>query len=253
MTQGAVALYNCINPPSYDVWSTWWPPAARAFLTVAERTGAVLAVTGNLYPYGRVTGPMVEGQPDSGTGTKERLRAQMWADMLAAHAAGRASVVEVRGSDYMGPGIGANASHVAAVAPRALAGRSVRMFGRVDVAHTMTDVRDVARTLVAVVDRPDTWGRTWHVPSNPARTQAETVADVCRSVGRAPVRVRPWPRALLSVGGVAVPFLREMRETAHQFGSPYVLDSTAAQRELGLTPTPWEEVCRATAEHALAS
>ncbi|MFW6774685.1 NAD-dependent epimerase/dehydratase family protein [Nocardioides sp. CPCC 205120] len=249
-TEGAVALYNCINPPSYDVWATWWPPAAAAFLRAAQETGAVLAVTGNLYPYGEVDGPMVEGMPDTARGAKGALRARMWADVREAHEAGRLRGFEVRGSDYVGPGVGT--AHVARVAPRALAGRPVRVFGRTDVPHSMTDVRDVARTLVAVVDRPEAHGRVWHVPTNPARTQAETIADLCRAVGRPPVRVRSQPRALLTVGGAVVPLLRELRETAHQFECPYVLDSTAAQRELGLAPTPWDEVCRASAEAALA-
>ena len=30
----------------------------------------------------------------------------------------------------------------------------------------------------------------------------------------------------------------------------HVLDSSAIERELGLAPTPWEEVCRATAVNA---
>jgi hypothetical protein len=38
-----------------------------------------------------------------------------------------------------------------------------------------------------------------------------------------------------------------MRETEYQFQRPYVLDSSAIERELGLAPTPWDEVCRATA------
>ena len=41
--------------------------------------------------------------------------------------------------------------------------------------------------------------------------------------------------------------LRELRETEYQFTRPYVLDSAAITRELGLEPTPWAEVCRATA------
>ena len=28
LAQGAVAIYNCVNPPSYDVWPTYWPPIA---------------------------------------------------------------------------------------------------------------------------------------------------------------------------------------------------------------------------------
>jgi nucleoside-diphosphate-sugar epimerase len=251
LAAAAQVLYNCVNPPSYDVWSTWWPPVAQAMLTAAERSGAVLATTSCLYPYGPVDGPMTEDLPDAATGTKARIRAGMWADALAAHEAGRLRAVEVRGADYLGPGI--TSSHVAAVAPRALRGKAVRMFGRVDVAHSMTDVRDMARTLVAAAGEPTAWGRVWHAPTNEARSQRETVADVCRSVGREPVAVRPWPAAMLGLGGLAVPFLREMRETVYQFQAPYVLDSSAAQRELGLAPTPWDEVCRATAETALAA
>ena len=65
-------------------------------------------------------------------------------------------------------------------------------------------------------------------------------------------KVRAWPAAMLSVGGVVVPFLREMRETAYQFRRPYVLDSSAITAAYGLTATPWDEVCRATGEQALA-
>jgi nucleoside-diphosphate-sugar epimerase len=195
--------------------------------------------------------PMVEGLPDVATGTKARLRAGMWADAKRLHDAGRIRVVEVRGSDYMGPGVGMG--HIPQVAPRALAGKTVRVFGSADQPHSWTDVRDMGRSLVALVSDESTWGRVWHAPTNEPRTQAEAVADVCRSIGREPVRVKPWPRALLSVGGAVVPLLREMRETVYQFERSYVLDSSAIERELGLKPTPWDEVCRATADSALAA
>ena len=37
LAQGAVALYNCVNPPSYTVWPTFWPPVAEAFLRPPRR------------------------------------------------------------------------------------------------------------------------------------------------------------------------------------------------------------------------
>ena len=245
LATGAVALYNCINPPSYTVWPTYWPPVAAAFLDAAERTGAVLVTAAPLYAYGPVEGPMTEDLPDAAPGTKARLRADMWAEARARHEAGRIRAVEVRGSDYMGP-LDGNA-HIPQVTPRALKGKPVRVFGRADQPHSFTDVRDMGRALAAVAQRPEAWGRVWHAPTNPARTQAETVADVCRSVGKAPVSVKAWPKALLGLGGSVVPLLREMRETEYQFLRPYVVDSSAIERELGLAPTPWDEVCRATA------
>src|SRR3954452_5260307 len=54
LAEGAQALYNCVNPPSYTVWPDFWPPVAAAFLEAAERSGAVLVTTAPLYAYGPV-------------------------------------------------------------------------------------------------------------------------------------------------------------------------------------------------------
>lgn len=246
LSTGARAIYNCVNPPRYDQWETLWPPVAASLLDAAERTGAVLVTAGNLYPYGPVDGAMVEGMPDAGAGKKARLRAAMWADAREAHEAGRIRAVEVRGSDYVGAGVG-DGAHIPRVVPRALAGKAVRVMGSPDQPHSWTDVRDMARALVAVARHEDAWGRVWHAPTNAARTQREAIADICRAAGREPVEVRGYPRSVTALGGLVSPMLRELRETAYQFERPYVLDSSAISRELGLEPTPWDEVCRRTA------
>lgn len=247
LAAGAVALYNCVNPPSYTVWPRFWPPVAAAFLAAAERTGATLVIASCLYGYGPVDEPMVEGMPDAATTKKARIRALMWADALAAHEAGRIAAVEVRGSDYMGPWVAPANGHIARVTAAALAGRTVRVLGRPDRPHSFTDVRDMGRALAAVAQAPRAWGRVWHAPTNSPRTQAEAIADVCRAAGREPVTVKGFPRWVLGLGGAVVPALRELRETEYQFTRPYVLDSGAITRELGLEPTPWAEICRATA------
>jgi nucleoside-diphosphate-sugar epimerase len=246
VSEGAAVIYNCVNPPAYHQWTTMWPPIAAALLEVARRTGAVLVTAANLYPYGPVEGPMVEGLPDAGAGRKARLRAAMWADALAAHRAGQVRAAEVRGSDYMGDGVG-EGGHIPRLVPRALAGKPVRVLGSPDQPHSWTDVRDMARALVAVAGHESAWGRVWHAPTNPPRTQREAVADVCRAAGREPVEVRAYPRPAVTLGGLLSPMIRELKETAYQFERPYVLDSSAISRELGLEPTPWDEVCRRTA------
>jgi nucleoside-diphosphate-sugar epimerase len=250
LATGAVALYNCVNPSDYTIWSAFWPPVAEAFLVAAEGTGALLVTASCLYGYGPVDGPMVEGMPDAATTKKVRIRAGMWAEAKARHEAGRIRAVEVRGSDYMGPGVSVEAGHVARVAPAALAGKTVRVIGRPDVPHSFTDVRDMGRALVAVAGAPETWGRVWHAPTNAPVTQAQAVAGVCRAAGREPVKVKGFPKGTLALSGLFVPVMRELRETEYQFQRPYVLDSSAIERELGLTPTPWDEVCRATALNA---
>jgi hypothetical protein len=109
----------------------------------------------------------------------------------------------------------------------------------------------MARALVLVAGEQSAWGRVWHAPTNPARTQTQVLEDIAASVGRTIGPVKSMPHVLLSVGGTVVPLLRELRETEYQFTRPYVLDSSEILERFGLAPTPWEEVCRATAENAL--
>lgn len=247
VTEGATALFNCANPGDYTTWQQVWPPLAESLLTAAEHSGATLVVTSNLYPYGPTTGPMVEGQADVATDRKGRLRAGMWADAKARHDAGRIRMVEVRGSDYVGAGVGAN-GHVTRHVPAAIHGKTAWVIGKVDVPHTWTDVLDVARTLVGVVDRPETWGRVWHVPSNEPRTQREILTGVLAAGGYPPVTMRAIPMPVLRGLALVNPLLREIADLSYMWTRPYVLDSSLTQQTLDLRPTPWDEVCRRTLE-----
>ncbi|MCS5721250.1 NAD-dependent epimerase/dehydratase family protein [Herbiconiux sp. CPCC 203407] len=245
VTVGASALYNCANPGDYTQWDTTWPPLAAALLSTAERTGPVYAITGNLYPYGPVDEPMHEGLPDAAVDHKGVLRARLWADALEAHDAGRVRAVEVRGSDYMGTGVGVN-GHISRQLPAARRGKRARVLGDPDMPHTFTDVQDVARLLIAAADDESSHGRLWHVPSNPPRSQRQALGDVLTAAGLSPVPVSPIPPLALRAGELFSPMLRELKELSYQWTRPYVLDDSAARAHFALEPTPWEEVCRRT-------
>ncbi|GHH76534.1 NAD-dependent epimerase/dehydratase family protein [Promicromonospora soli] len=245
--EGTDYLYNCANPADYTQWERVWPPLAASLLSAAERSGAVYAITGTLYPYGPVDVPISEDLPAAATDHKGRLRARMWAEAKAAHDAGRIRAVEIRGSDYMGRGVGGN-GHISRLMPAALQGKRVTMMGRTDLPHTFTDVHDAARTLIAAAEDPGAHGRVWHVPSNPPVTQAQALTDVLGSVGRPPVKISSLRGTGLAAVALVSPFMREMREIIYQWERPYVLDDTAARTRFGITPTPWEEMCRRTAQ-----
>lgn len=237
----AVVIYNCVNP-AYHRWSVDWPPMAAALLAYAERTGAVLATVSNLYGYGPVDVPMVEYLPLAATGPKARIRVRMWEDAEAAHDAGRIRATEVRGSDYACAGDQSMLGD--RVVPRVLAGKSVQLVGDVDQPHAWTSPVDTARLLITVAADPRGWGRAWHVPSNPPRTQRQAVDDLAASAGVPPVKVSSVPAALMWGLGLVNPMIRELKETDYQRTRPYLLDDTAARTTFGLVPTPWDAVLR---------
>ncbi|MBC7550439.1 MAG: NAD-dependent epimerase/dehydratase family protein [Cellulomonas sp.] len=245
LTDGAGALYNCANPP-YHRWPIDWPPLASSLLSAAERSGAVLVTVSNLYAYGPVPGPMTEDLPLAATGAKGRVRAQMWRDALAAHTAGRVRATEVRSSDYVGRG---SESHLGRPVPKLLRGRGVSVMRSADTPHTWTAVDDVARLLVTVAGDERAWGRPWHTPSNPPRTQREGLDDIARTAGLHPVKVSEHSPTLLRAMGLFSPMMRELPEVAYQFEQPFVLDSTAAEETFGLAPTPWEVVLKEVVDY----
>ncbi|MGW4692269.1 NAD-dependent epimerase/dehydratase family protein [Kitasatospora cineracea] len=237
--EGATALYNCANPP-YHRWAEVWPPLAASLLTAAERTGAVLATVSNLYGYGAVDGPMGPDSPLRPNSVKGGVRAAMWREALAAHRDGRVRATEVRGSDYLGPGVTATLDGRAF--GRALAGRTVQVLGDPDAPHSWTSPADAARLLVTVAAEERAWGRAWHVPSNPPRSQRQVVADLCAAAGRPAPKVTAIPGPVLALLGLVNPTVRAVRETAYQFERPFVIDDTATREAFGLEPRPWERI-----------
>lgn len=236
---GATVIYNCLNP-SYTRWATDWPPMANALLTAAATSGAVYVICSNLYGYGPTDGQITTDLPLVATGTKGRVRAQMWEDALAAHNRGDVRVTEVRSSDYIGP----NAeSHLGErIMPKLLAGKAVRVIGDPDVAHSWTYTVDTARTMVAAAADPNAWGRAWHAATNEPRTQREAIADLADAAGVPRISVKGMSRGMISGAGIFVPMVRELKETYYQFNAPFVIDDSPTRTELGIEPTDWKVV-----------
>ncbi len=254
LSKGAAAIYNCANPP-YHRWQTDWPPIARSLLGAAQRSGAVLVTISNLYGYGPARAalgvdaydeahPMTEGTPLAAQGRKGGVRAQMWRDALAAHEAGLIRAVEVRSSDYVGPG--AESVLGERVVPQILTGKGALTIGRTDQLHTWSFTEDVAQMAVVAARDPRAWGRAWHTPSNTPRTQQQAVDDLARVAGVPPVRLGSLPRLVRRGLGLASPLMRELGETEYQFRDAFVMDSSAARMTFGSEPTAWDAVLAAT-------
>jgi nucleoside-diphosphate-sugar epimerase len=242
LAAGAVALYNCANP-LYHRWLTDWPPLAAALLAAAERSGAVLAVTSNLYGYGPVGGPITAATPLAATHPKLRVRAEMWREAQARHEAGRLRAVEVRSSDY----IEANSIFSDVVAKPMRAGKRAFVPCPLDVPHSWTSIADVARALVTLAADPRAWGQGWLTPTAPPLTIREIAGRFAAATSLPAPKLSEVPYFVLWAGGLVSPLLRELRATKYQFYRPFVIDSSATERTFDLAPTALETALRAAA------
>jgi len=239
LAKGASALYNCANP-LYHRWLTDWPPLARSLLVAAERSGAVLAVTSNLYGYGPVSGPITDATPLAATHPKLRLRGDMWRDALARHESGRLHVTEIRSSDYLE----ANSILSLVLAKPIRAGRRAFVPCPLDVPHSWTAISDAARTLVTVAGDQRAWGKAWLVPTNPPLTVRALAIRFAAAVGAPTPKLSEVPYPVLWATGLFVPLVRELRTTRYQFTEPFIIDASLTERTFGLAPTDVDVILR---------
>ncbi|MDT0448122.1 NAD-dependent epimerase/dehydratase family protein [Streptomyces hesseae] len=245
--RGAAAIYSCAAPP-YHRWASEWPPLASSLRAAAEETGAVLVMLGNLYGYGPVDGPMTEKLPLAATGPKGRVRADVWGQARKLHEQGRIKAVEVRASDFFGPGV-TDGGHLAArVMPRLLRGKAVSTLGNPDAPHSWSYLPDVAAALVEVAGEERAWGRAWHVPTEPALSVRDMVGLLADQAGTGPVAVRGLSPAVLGLASVFSPLIRELKEIRYQFDRPFVVDSSAYEAAFAVRATPVAEQVKATVD-----
>ncbi|MEU9945096.1 NAD-dependent epimerase/dehydratase family protein [Streptomyces lavendulae] len=243
--RGAAAVFGCAAPP-YHRWAAEWPALTSALCTAAERTGAVLVMLGNLYGYGPVNIPLTEELPLAATGPKGRVRAAAWETVRTLHEQGRLKAVELRASDFFGPGV-TDGGHLAGrVVPQVLRGRPVSALGDPDAPHSWTYLPDVAAALAEAAGEERSWGRAWHVPTGPALSVREMVARLATEAGTGPVPVRALPSAVLGALSLFSPLMRELKEIRYQFDRPFVVDSSAWETAFAVRATPVDEQVKTT-------
>jgi nucleoside-diphosphate-sugar epimerase len=234
---GASVVHHCIHGSAYEArtWRAELPAAEKLVLEAAGRVGAVVVFPESLYSYGPVDGPMTEDLPRAATGGKLGVRT----DLLAQRAASATSTVSVAASDFYGPRV-LNAHAGERLIPTVLAGRTMRVVGSLDQPHSFTYVPDLATAMIRAAATPDLWNSFLHAPTAPPVTQRELIEQVAGTAGVPVPRMSALPTWALKAFGVVARSMKELAETGYMFDRPFVLDSSASEARLGLSPTPLE-------------
>lgn len=240
---GAAAVFDCMHASAYDaeVWRRELPHAEHVVLEAAGRAGAVVVFPESLYSYGRVTAPMTEDSPRAARGGKPGVRVEL----LAARAASATPTVSVAASDFYGPLV-RNAHAGERMVPTVLAGRTMRVVGDPDVPHSWTYVPDYAAAMIRAADTPALWNSFLHAPTAAPLSQRALVQAYADAAGVPAPKVAGIPGWAMRGLGRVHHGTRELTEMAFQFEAPFVLDSTASEGRLGLSPTPLPDGAAAT-------
>lgn len=242
--KGATVVYHCAQPPPAR-WAREYPALTRTVMEAAIDADAKVVLADRLDAYGRVRGPVGEQTPERPVGRSGRIRAALTEMFLSAHRLGRARVVIARASDYYGPrGLGSIAG--AALFEAALSGGRARWLGSLDQPHTLHYLDDLARALVTLGEQDKADGAVWHLPAAEPLTGREFLRLVYGQLGRRP-RVSVVTRGMVTLRGLTLQGVGELREALCQFERPWVIDSEAFEQAFGrVDTTPHDEAVAET-------
>ena len=84
----------------------------------------------------------------------------------------------------------------------------------------------------------DAYDQVWNLPtSHEALTGEQWIRLFAETMGKPVPRIQVISPFLLTILGIFIPLLREMKEMMYQYDRPYVFDSTKFKKRFGYEPT----------------
>lgn len=242
-TEGATAIYHCMNPSTYSgaAWESEFPAQGEALIAAALAHDARLVCLDNLYGYGIVDGARTENTPMNAEGRKGRVRiawdARLRKEPKLRYAVGRAG-------DFFGPGTADNSLFSPTNIGKLASGGTMWLIGDTEAPHAFGYVPDVVAGLAALGTTPGVDRQVFLFPAVVV-PPAKLVAQLASVLGAG--RSRSVPAWLVRLLGVVVPLFAELRETLYQWDRPFLVDDSAWRARFPRIGTSLDQAVRDTA------
>ncbi len=248
--QGCSVIVHAINPPGYRHWGELVLPMIDNTIAAAQANGATIVLPGTVYNFGPSAFPTLhEDSPQEPVTKKGVIHVQMEQRLQAASRQG-CKVIVVRAGDFFGPKLGNSWFSQGMLKPGQPV-KSIRVPNAPGVGHQWSYLPDVARTMVALVQRRETLEpfAAFHMQGHWDADGTQLAAAISRVVvkrGGAEPKVSAFPWWLMALIAPFVPTIRELREMRYLWTTRVEMVNAKLVAELGHEPhTPLDEAVEA--------
>lgn len=225
----SIVYFTAGLPPDTALWEAQFPTMLKNALDACRVVGASFAYFDNTYMYPQDARLLTEETPFAPVGRKGKVRAAMASMVLEEMARGEIPVLIGRAPEFYGPGKTQSFTN-ALVIEKLQAGKKPRVPVRDDTRRTLIWTPDASRALAALVNAPDAFGQTWHLPCCDDRpTYKEFVAMASQVFGRES-SYAVIGKLTLTAAGLFSKQVREIRELLPRYEQDNLFDSTKFKR-----------------------
>ena len=232
------------------VWAEQWPVVMQNVIDACREHSSRLVFFDNIYMYDPDhLGDMDESTPVNPTTKKGKVRAGIADMLLKAHEDGLIEATIARSADFYGPGLERNGMLRETVIKNLAQGKKPNWFCSLDKVHSFTYTPDAARGTAILGNAPDAFGEVWHLPTAPDPMTGQQWIDAFAHGFGKPNKAQLATPLIVTLMGIFIPIMRELKEMLYQYDRDYVFDSQKFNQRFDFTPTSYAEGVKTILSH----
>ena len=225
------------------IWEEKWPPFMENLISICSRHNAKIVFLDNMYMYGHeYLADMREDTPVNPESRKGRVRARVANMLIDAAEKGEVKAIIARAADFYGPGV-KNSGLMQTVYKNLLNNKNPLWTGNPDKIHNFTFSEDIGRGMAMLGNTPDAYNEIWHLPAFHEKITVRRLIEMFMEEMNVERKINSIGPAALTLLGLFVPVLKEIKDVYYQFSGDYFFNSSKFNRRFNYTPvTPAEAV-----------
>lgn len=231
------------------IWQEQWPRVFDNVIEACKAEGTKLVFFDNVYPYGKVDGPMTEETPFNPCSKKGEIRAKLDLKLIEEYKRGNLEGVIVRGADFYGPGVGSSVFNLLVIG-NLMKGKKANWMNNPKAIHTFTYTPDAAKATAILGNTPSAYNQVWHAPADDHPITGEEMVRIAAEMLGVEPRIQVLNNAMLWMAGLFNPTIMSLLEMTYQTKYDYIFNSDKFKKAFNFKPTTYRDGIKACVDAA---
>lgn len=231
------------------IWQEQWPGVFDNVIEACKAEGTKLVFFDNVYPYGKVDGPMTEETPFNPCSKKGEIRAKLDLKLIEEYKRGNLEAVIVRGADFYGPGVNSSVFNLLVIG-NLMKGKKANWMNNPKAIHTFTYTPDAAKATAIIGNTSSAFNQVWHAPADDYPITGEEMVRIAAEILGVEPRIQVLSDAMLWMVGVFKPTIMSLLEMTYQTKYDYIFNSDKFKKAFNFTPTTYRDGIKACIDDA---
>jgi nucleoside-diphosphate-sugar epimerase len=230
------------------VWEEKWPTLMSATINACIKHNARLVFFDNVYMYDiNAISHMTEESEYNPPSRKGAVRKQISQMLMNEVKAGKLMALIARSADFYGPGNDKSFANEM-VYKNFLKGKSANWFIDADKKHSFTYTPDAAKATALLGNTDDAYNTIWHLPTDKNTLTGREFIELFSKEMKVSNKLIVMPIWMVTLAGIFVPVLKEMKEMMYQYDRDYFFDSSKFDKRFNFKTTTYQEGVTNTVE-----